>query len=80
MVRVVNVTEKQASEMRCCGPSGCGEQPDGGRTGGNAPRICIGSACMAWCWDVGMYNGVDSYVSDPGPTGHCGHVNLGEPS
>ena len=36
------VTEKEAKNKRCCGPDGCGDKPAIG------PRLCIGSACMAW--------------------------------
>ena len=33
---------------------------------------CIGSKCMWWQWTKPMINGLDSYVSEPGPTGFCG--------
>jgi len=34
--------------------------------------FCVGSNCMAWRWNEPMFNGEDSYVSEPGPTGYCG--------
>ncbi len=33
---------------------------------------CRGSACFLWEWDEPLFDGPDSYVSEPGPTGHCG--------
>jgi hypothetical protein len=35
-------------------------------------RMCEASQCMLWQWDEPMIEGPDSYVSEPGPTGHCG--------
>jgi len=43
------VTEEEAKTKRCCGPNGCGRlQDDLSGSPDNAPRYCIGSACMAW--------------------------------
>jgi len=35
---------------------------------------CKGSRCMLWQFDEQMIDGPDSYVSEPGPTGHCGLI------
>lgn len=40
-------TEKDAKDMRCCGPEGCGEVPRPSLKDG---RHCIGARCMAWEW------------------------------
>ncbi len=37
------------------------------------PRCCA-SDCMLWEFDEPMFDGPDSYVAEPGPTGHCGMV------
>ena len=45
------MTEEEAKHTRCCGPEGCGEMRyDGSPL--DQKRHCIGSACMAWRWDV----------------------------
>lgn len=66
----MNVTEKDAGKLRCCGPEGCGTVEDDGK------RYCIGSGCMAWNWTEKMVNGPDSYISEPGPKGYCGLAGL----
>ena len=33
---------------------------------------CIGSGCMMWRWNEPLFDGPDSYVSEPGPEGYCG--------
>ncbi len=38
----------------------------------NESTRCIGSACMAWRWTEHLFDGPDSYVSEPGPKGYCG--------
>lgn len=73
----MNLTEKDAKAKWC--PFARAQHPNA-PTGGNrviGPRgaeimLCIGSACMAWQWDELMHDGPDSYISEPGPTGHCG--------
>lgn len=35
-------------------------------------KNCLGSQCMLWEWDEDLFEGADSYISEPGPTGHCG--------
>jgi len=35
---------------------------------------CVGSACALWEWNEPLYNGPDSYVSEPGPEGGCGLI------
>lgn len=72
----MNVTEKEATKLRCCGPEGCGKssvKTNAGLTV-DSGRFCIGAKCMAWQFDVDLYAGPDSYVAEPGPTGHCGYT------
>lgn len=42
---------------------------------GKQETLCMGNACMWWQYDEPMFDGPDSYVSEPGPTGHCGKGN-----
>ena len=79
-------TEKEALMKQCC-VTGCGI-PDQSYSPaklqslrGNVPHFCIGSACMGWRWMEHMFDGKDSYQSEPGPKGYCGaagspHVDL----
>jgi len=62
------VTEEEAKTKRCCGPVGCGEADAEvltlavktftgdyealQRAINFVPRMCIGSACMAWQWET----------------------------
>jgi hypothetical protein len=39
---------------------------------------CHGSACFLWEWDEPLFDGPDSYVAEPGPTGHCGLIKGGD--
>lgn len=57
----MNVTEQKAKTMICPIVS----TPD-------KLIKCTGSICMMWQFDEEMFDGPDSYVSDPGPLGHCG--------
>jgi len=77
------VTEDQAKTTRCCGPNGCGEVRDDMRgLPDNAPRYCIGSACMAWRWEltdrghrVFQTKGLEVLIQEAAPnklTGYCG--------
>ena len=47
-------TEADARTMRCCGSEGCGRAAPtvaiDGEVVGHEPRMCAGSACMAWRW------------------------------
>jgi len=71
------VTEEEAKTKRCCGPEGCGVYEGGVpllRTDGRRaslvpgqPRMCIGSACMAWRW-----HRLGKVVADLETTGSCG--------
>lgn len=58
----MNLPEEKAKLLMCpilsAGQGGC--------------QQCEGSACFLWQWDEPMFDGPDSYVSEPGPTGHCG--------
>jgi len=78
-------TEKEAGGRRCC-VTGCGV-PDPTFSSakiqslrGNVPHYCIGSQCLGWRWSVFVFDGLDSYRSDPPPKGYCGragpHVGL----
>ncbi len=64
----MNVTEKVAGTKRC--PRAHAFLADGAYQ-----PMCIGSECMLWEFDEQMFDGPDSYVSDPPPTGHCGMKN-----
>ena len=33
---------------------------------------CIASGCMMWRWNEPLFDGPDSYISEPGPEGYCG--------
>lgn len=59
----MNVTEATAKEMICPIISA-----------GREDNLCRGSGCMMWQWDVPLMLNPpeDSYLSEPGPTGHCG--------
>ena len=37
-----------------------------------AGHMCHGSDCMMWTWNEPLFEGPDSYISDPPPLGHCG--------
>ena len=56
-------TEKQARTKWC---------PLTVITESNPGNHCIGSDCMLWRWEVALFDGPDSYVSEPGPRGFCG--------
>lgn len=60
------MTEDDARTKYCCGPVGCGDYPEGTpkqaaeAVSGQleyaamltvAPRVCVGSNCMAWRWE-----------------------------
>ena len=69
------VTEKEAKNKRCCGPDGCGDKPAIG------PRLCIGSACMAWRpmidWATAKGDIVSGFVhgeADSQKRGYCGYA------
>ncbi len=59
----MNVTEAQAQHKLCPIMSA-----------GKQTTHCEGSACMMWQWDEALMLNPpdDSYISEPGPTGHCG--------
>jgi hypothetical protein len=38
------VTEKEAADMRCCGPEGCGIS----KSSNHITRYCLVGRCMAW--------------------------------
>ena len=64
----MNVTEKNAALFWC-------PRTTMGRSKGDHHhplQRCIASSCMWWKWDEELYDGPDSYVSEPPPTGHCG--------
>lgn len=63
----MNVTEEIARTKRC--PKAHAFLADGAHQ-----PTCIGSECMLWEFGVPMFDGPDSYVAEPGPTGHCGLV------
>jgi hypothetical protein len=43
-------TEKEATEMQCCGPSDCGAAYESNLDGVYS-RFCTASRCMAWRWN-----------------------------
>ena len=55
------ITEKEANKRVCPLVSSSGQ-----------PYVCEASNCMAWRWEIEMYAGPDSYMSEPGPKGYCG--------
>lgn len=57
----MNLPEKEARTKRC--PI---------QSAGKQTTNCCASDCMLWEFDEAMFDGPDSYVSEPGPTGHCG--------
>lgn len=73
------MTEEEAKTKRCCGPEGCGEyvRPIAylSEPGGpvvqlpGQPRICIGSACMAWRHDTTTVNPFDEVRAWQRPAG-----------
>jgi len=72
-------TEKEAQTRQCC-VTGCGI-PDPQYSPakiqsmrGMVPHFCVGAACMGWRWSEPIFNGPDSYQSDPGPKGYCGRA------
>lgn len=44
---------------------------------GKPDEYCVASKCMLWQFDEPMFDGPDSFVSDPPPTGHCGMATVG---
>lgn len=62
------LTEGEAREKRCCGPSGCGDygnpSPDG-----SLQRYCAASACMAWSWAPLEYERDNNIPRDRPPEG-----------
>ena len=68
----MNVTENIAKKKLC--PMAHAFLADGAYQ----PK-CVGSECMLWQWDEPLFEGPDSYISDPPPTGHCGLIK-GEPA
>lgn len=61
-------TEKEAKDIRCCGPNGTGEVREVDRMEiCNQPRWCIGSVCGGWRWGPRKKKG------DPkSDKGYCG--------
>ena len=57
----VNATDKVAKTKLCPIMAALG-------SGSN----CRGSACFLFEFDEELFEGPDSYVAEPGPTGHCG--------
>jgi hypothetical protein len=74
-------TEAEAVTKRCC-VTGCGApspelSPAMVKSKGKTIELfCIGSQCMGWRFNEFMFNGPDSYVSEPGPLGYCGRAGL----
>lgn len=76
------MTEQEAGQKRCCGPEGCGVLGNPDYEGGPSSRWCIGSACMAWRWEltdrgwrVLQTKGLDALLQEAAPNklqGHCG--------
>lgn len=62
----MNLTEKQARKKLCPMMSG--------NTSASGMVQCVGSHCFLWQFDEPLHDGPDSYVSEPGPTGHCGLI------
>lgn len=60
----MNVTEGKARTMVCPILS----------IGKDIPAVCTASTCVWWEFDEPMFDGPDSYVAEPGPTGHCGVI------
>lgn len=68
------MTEDDADTMRCCGPEGCGERriaqtpllDDSEMPDANAPRYCIGPACMAWRWSMASQIGTHGAAWEKG--------------
>lgn len=60
----MNITEEQAKKKICPIMSA--------NLSATGVIRCEGSDCMLWEWDEAMFEGQDSYISEPGPTGHCG--------
>lgn len=57
----MNLPEKEARQKICPVMSA-----------GKPKTYCIASECMLWEFDERMFDGPDSYISEPGPVGHCG--------
>lgn len=78
------VTEEEAGTKRCCGPKDCGQslvrvpsQYAAHPELNLGPRMCIGSACMAWIWrwvpgETSKTNGSCGYAGDHGTLDHSG--------
>lgn len=63
------IVEKEAGEIRCCGPRGCGliDMRYGGLDG---IRWCIGATCAGWRWATEMNKQGDHQRSTT--VGYCG--------
>ena len=61
-------TEDEAGSIRCCGPEGCGSNPN------FYERMCIASACMGWEWGKDGWRRADGIVinADREPENYSG--------
>lgn len=66
-------TEKEATEMQCCGPSDCGAAYESNLDGVYF-RFCTASRCMAWRWAAGdePYPVEKGFKNDASGKGYCG--------
>jgi hypothetical protein len=79
------LTEEVAKTKRCCGPEGCGGETTDNlyiEVSGHRSRLCIGSACMAWCFATVVTKGEipssqtkpDWTVTEDRSRGYCGYA------